>query len=225
MPSISFYGDGIAYECSPGLINLGIRSKSYFVCGTSDGTKAFSGKRFAATVACALICALSLTACGGGDTSACSDENFRPPVSVLVNENNEITSYGPAYNRAASIALLQGVWVNAYYGVLTISEHGSFSIDPSIELGGVLRSIGYLLRYEGTMVLINPKTNLYAVTRRAIVEVAPGSARPPFPSSADDVVHYFVYLSDSACGKTNDLLFHASTERLKADSAFRREVQ
>ena len=179
----------------------------------------------------ALICALSLTACGGGDTSACSDENFMPPFSVLVNENNEITSYGPAYNRAASIALLQGVWTEANFGVMTISADGRFSIQPSIELDGPLRGTGYMLRYEGAIVAVNPKINLYAVTRRAIVEVAPGSARPPIPSSADDVVHYFVYLSDSACGKNNDLLFSASTEprtgisAYTASSAFRRVVQ
>ena len=171
----------------------------------------------------ALICALSLTACGGGDTSACSDENFMPPFSVLVNENNEITSYGSAYNRAASIALLQGVWVNAYWGVMTISADGSFSIDPSIDLAGVTRSMGYLVHYEGTIALVDPDQNLYAVKRRLIKEPRPGSGLPSFPG--DYVAHVFFYLSDSACGKTNDLLFHAGAERLKSESAFRRVVQ
>ena len=172
----------------------------------------------------ALICALSLTACGGGDTSACSDENFRPPFSVLINENNEITSYGPAYNRAASLALLQGVWVDEeYWGVMTISADGSFSIDPSIELAGVLRSMGWLVRYEGTIALVDPDQNLYAVKRRLIKEPPPGSGLPSFPG--DDVAHVLFYLSDSACGKTNDLLFHAGTAPRTARSAFRREVQ
>jgi hypothetical protein len=177
----------------------------------------------------ALICALSLTACGGGDTSACSDENFRPPVSFYVNENNEITSYGPAYNRAASIALLQGVWVNAYWGVMTISADGSFSIDPSIELAGITRSIGYLVHYEGTIALVDPDQNIYAVKRRLIKEPRPGSGLPSF--SGDNVAHVFFYLSDSACGETNDLLFYAGTEpptgvtAYAASDAFRRVVQ
>ena len=176
----------------------------------------------------ALICALSLTACGGGDTSACSDENFRPPVSFYVNENNEITSYGPAYNRTASIALLQGVWVNDYWGVMTISADGSFSIDPSIELAGVLRSIGYLVRYEGTIALVAPDQNLYAVKRRIIQEARPGSG---LSSVYGRVVDVFFYLSDSACGETNDLLFYAGTEpptgvtAYAASHAFRRVVQ
>ena len=177
----------------------------------------------------ALICALSLTACGGGDTSACSDENFRPPVSFYVNENNEITSYGPAYNRAASLALLQGVWVDAYWGVMTISADGSFSIDPSIELAGITRSIGYLVHYEGAIALVDPDQNIYAVKRRLIKEPRPGSGLPSF--SGDNVAHVFFYLSDSACGETNDLLFYAGTEpptgvtAYAASDAFRRLVK
>ena len=179
----------------------------------------------------ALICALSLTACGGGDTSACSDENFRPPFSVLINENNEITSYGSAYNRAASIALLQGVWVNAYYGVLTISEDGSFTLDPSIESAGVLRSMGWLVRYEGTVALVAPDQNLYAVKRRIIQEPPPESGLLPTIFPGGNVAHVFFYLSDSACGKTNDLLFYAGTEpptgvtAYAASDAFRRVVK
>ena len=177
----------------------------------------------------ALICALSLTACGGGDTSACSDENFMPPVSFYVNENNEITSHGPAYNRAASLALLQGVWVDAYWGVMTISADGSFSIDPSIELAGITRSIGYLVHYEGTIALVDPDQNIYAVKRRLIKEPRPGSGLPSF--SGDNVAHVFFYLSDSACGETNDLLFYAGTEpptgvsAYTASGAFRRVVK
>ena len=179
----------------------------------------------------ALICALSLTACGGGDTSACSDENFRPPVSFYVNENNEITSYGSAYNRAASIALLQGVWGNGYYGLLTISEDESFSIDPSVESAGVLQSMGWLVRYEGTVALVAPDQNLYAFKRRIIQEPPPESGLPPTTFPGGNVAHGFFYLSDSACGETNDLLFYAGTEpptgvtAYAASDAFRRLVK
>lgn len=146
-----------------------------------------------------------LVGCGGG--SDCVSASFSPPYSVLVDENNVITSYGAAYARPSSTALLEGEWYSDFWGSMKVSATGDYVIHYSVESFGPILSMGYEVRSEGKFTPVDSSNNLYSSTGLLIYAVPSGSTLPPLsPPNGGVGPAGLAYLSDSDCGKQNDLL-------------------